>query len=120
MGGGAEARSKKRYACRHCQQAAREAALAARTTAPIRSATDGAADKDAPSVVPASNDSSAPQDGDRSLAGSPHPRVTPADAVGVTNTEAPDSRKRDQRRAAKMAKGQAFSFDGLRSHLKEK
>ncbi|KAI0729771.1 hypothetical protein C8Q72DRAFT_777268 [Fomitopsis betulina] len=88
MGGGAEARSKKRYACRHCQQAAREAALAARTTAPIRSATDGAADKDAPSVVPASNDSSAPQD--------------------------------DQRRAAKMAKGQAFSFDGLRSHLKEK
>ena len=44
-----------------------------------------------------------------------------ADAAGAPRVAAPDtSQKRAARRAARMAKHQAFSFDGLRSHLKEK
>ena len=98
----------------------------ARTSSLIRNATVGATDKEAgqnSDPAPASNDDSAPQEDDSLpvMETQSNDVAAGTSAVIATPIEVLDaSQKKVARRAARMAKHQVFSFDGLRSHLKEK
>ncbi|KAH9917185.1 uncharacterized protein B0H18DRAFT_1035800 [Fomitopsis serialis] len=115
-----EERSQKVYGCRHCQQTARQAIspteerepTAATSVAPDARSSEASARKPESQILRAEGvDGSA---GSSTAVAGNQPQTAPPAGVPAT-----DSNK-IERLARKLAKEKLYSFDGLRSHLKQK
>ncbi|KZT65306.1 hypothetical protein DAEQUDRAFT_731572 [Daedalea quercina L-15889] len=126
-----EERDQKMYACRHCQQASRQ--VKERDSAPPVAAVAGAAPMEVVEESPttlaevADNEAKNPPAEDTACdpgaspsAAAHQSRQTASSEDSVDIATYKSDKKRVERQAKKLAKGKAYSFDGLRSHLKER
>jgi len=123
-------RSQKVYGCRHCQQAARQASSVTQEREPTAAASV-ATDAVPMDGVECSSEASArkpefesqisqAETVDRSAGSSTTVTGNQTQTAPAAGVPATDPSKKIERLAKKLAKEKLFSFDGLRSHLKEK